>query len=116
MPSPSSLKHIVGIVTGGASGLGAATCATLLKAGARVVIADLPHQHERYLQLAEQVCRDFEASSDTMTSQTIMTFVETDVTQEDQVNRALDVAEELYGEPGEYRRKCSRYDWHHCII
>lgn len=93
----SSLKHIVGIVTGGASGLGAATCATLLKAGARVVVADLPHQYDRYLQLTEQVCHTYDSTEGR--SFPTITFVETDVTMEDQVSRALDVAEELYGEP-----------------
>lgn len=82
-----SLSHIVGLVTGGASGLGAATVSTLIQGGARVVVADLPHQYER-----------FDSST---TAANNISFVETDVTREDQVEKALDTVEELYGEPGE---------------
>ena len=38
----SQLQRVVGVVTGGASGLGRATVEKLVRNGARVVIADLP--------------------------------------------------------------------------
>lgn len=37
-----ALKSVVGLVTGGASGLGEATAARLVRHGARAVILDLP--------------------------------------------------------------------------
>lgn len=81
-----SLSRIVGIVSGGASGLGAATVSSLVQKGGRVLIADLPQQYDRY---SEQF-------SDT--SQVI--FVETDVTKEGDVKKALDQAEQMFGKPG----------------
>ncbi|GAB3587686.1 3-hydroxyacyl-CoA dehydrogenase [Calidifontibacter terrae] len=62
------------IVTGGASGLGGATTKTLLERGANVVVADLSG--------------DGPAGS---------VFVETDVTNEQQVQKAIDVAREQGG-------------------
>lgn len=63
-------------ITGGHSGLGSATAQTLSKAGAKVVIADLPTRHE-------------------VSSPGI--FVPTDVTQEAQVESALAAAIDHYG-------------------
>lgn len=93
------LSHVVGLITGGASGLGAATASTLIRAGARVVVADLPHQYERYLQLAEAVCRTTTESYPSMRHDQVISFVETDVTSEEQVMKALDAIEAQYGEP-----------------
>lgn len=103
----SRLSHVVGLVTGGASGLGSATASTLVRAGARVVVADLPHQYERFQELE----RRLSMHTDTHVHQHdnhkykyaqshSIAFVGTDVTSEDQVNKALDLVEELYGEPG----------------
>jgi 3-hydroxyacyl-CoA dehydrogenase / 3-hydroxy-2-methylbutyryl-CoA dehydrogenase len=85
------LSHIVGVVTGGASGLGAATVTSLIRQGARVVVADLGSQHQRgsYLRLAQ----------DAGGNENRLSFAETDVTCPQQVSRALDVAEEAFGEP-----------------
>jgi short chain dehydrogenase len=74
-----SLSHIVGLITGGASGLGAGTAHRLLQRGAKIIIADV--SSERYSGPAE--C-----------------FVTTDVTSEEQVDAALQVVEDLFGEPG----------------
>lgn len=95
-----SLSHIVGIITGGASGLGAATATTLIREGARIVVADLPHQYQRYLDLAEDLCQTSESYPSMQGRDRVISFVETDVTNEDQVNMALNTVEELYGEPG----------------
>mmetsp|Transcript_24488 Transcript_24488/g.36989 ORF Transcript_24488/g.36989 Transcript_24488/m.36989 type:complete len:249 (+) Transcript_24488:92-838(+) len=80
-----SLSHIVGIVTGGASGLGAATVSALVQKGGRVLIADLPQQFDRYKARFSE------------TNQ--VDFSETDVTKEDEVKKSLDKAEELFGTP-----------------
>ena len=100
------LSHVVGLITGGASGLGAATASTLIRAGARVVVADLPHQYERYLQLAEAVCRTTTESYPSMRHDQVISFVETDVTSEEQVMKALDAVEAQYGEPGKSQYSC----------
>ncbi len=65
------------LVTGGASGLGAATVRMLAANGARVVIADINDQLSTKLaqELGESVA-----------------FVETDITQEDQVQKLVDQA------------------------
>jgi NAD(P)-dependent dehydrogenase (short-subunit alcohol dehydrogenase family) len=72
----------VALVTGGASGLGRATAEGLVDAGARVVVADLASS-------------DGAAVADTLGD--AVRFVPTDVTSEDDVARALDVADELGG-------------------
>ncbi|GER22320.1 3-hydroxy-2-methylbutyryl-CoA dehydrogenase [Zafaria cholistanensis] len=66
------------IVTGGASGLGAATVRRLTGEGAKVVILDLPSS------AGAQVAAELGA-----------TFVAADVTDPDSVNEALDAAENL---------------------
>jgi len=66
------------LVTGGASGLGAATAERLARDGARVVIADLPSSDGK--TVAERVGA---------------TFVPTDVTDEQQVQAAVDAASDL---------------------
>jgi NAD(P)-dependent dehydrogenase (short-subunit alcohol dehydrogenase family) len=66
------------VVTGGASGLGAATVQRLTREGAKVVILDLPSSP------GSQVAADLGA-----------TFIAADVTDPDTVNEALDAAENL---------------------
>ena len=66
------------LVTGGASGLGRATAERLAQSGARVVIADLPASDGK--SVAERLGA---------------TFVPTDVTDEQQVQAAVDAASEL---------------------
>jgi NAD(P)-dependent dehydrogenase (short-subunit alcohol dehydrogenase family) len=69
------VQGVVAIITGGASGLGAATARKLATEGAHVVIADLQKAP------GEQVAAEIGG-----------TFVQTDVTVTDQVQAAVDVA------------------------
>jgi len=70
-------SSLIAFVTGGASGLGRASALNLLKNGARVVIADLPHQEE----LAKSLAQDFGEK---------VLFQPVDVTSEEMVNASLD--------------------------
>ncbi|WP_186313426.1 SDR family NAD(P)-dependent oxidoreductase [Halorubrum salsamenti] len=73
------------IVTGGASGIGAATCRVLAERGADVVVADLSvDEGER---LAESITEDGGHAS----------FVETDVSDEDAIAHMVDHAESMFG-------------------
>lgn len=72
------LDQTSAIVTGGASGLGAATARRLAAAGARVVVADLNSD------AGEQVASELSGA-----------FVPTDVSSEDDVARAVEVALEM---------------------
>ena len=92
------LSHVVGIVSGGASGLGAATVSCLVKRGARVVVADLAHQKDAFSRLAALACA--EAAQTRPDNECILAFAETDVTDQDQVMASLDMAETCFGEPG----------------
>ena len=71
------IKDAVAVVTGGASGLGLATTKRLLDAGAQVVVIDL-RGAEAVAELGDRA-----------------KFVETNVTDEAGVGKALDVAESL---------------------
>jgi NAD(P)-dependent dehydrogenase (short-subunit alcohol dehydrogenase family) len=70
----------VGLVSGGASGLGEAVVRALVQAGAKVVIADVSQDKGRVL--AEQLAGD-------------AVFVPTDVSDPEQVARAVDAASAL---------------------
>lgn len=70
----------VALVTGGASGLGRATAERLVRAGARVVVADLPTS---------------DGASVAAAMGDSVRFAPADVTDEDQVRAAVEVAEEL---------------------
>jgi len=65
------------LVSGGASGLGAATARMLVEAGARVVIADLNDQ------LGQKLAQELGPS---------VIFVKTDITQEEQVQKLIEQA------------------------
>lgn len=76
------LKNTVAIVTGGASGLGAATVRRLVIAGAKAVIVDL--NDERGVALASELGD-------------AVRFVKTDVSNEDDVQKAVDTALSQFG-------------------
>jgi len=91
------LSHIVSLVSGGASGLGAATAACLVRHGARVIVADLPHQQEHFHRLAVTCCAD--AAKLNIHEGTVLAFADMDVMNEDQISKALDLVEKEFGEP-----------------
>jgi NAD(P)-dependent dehydrogenase (short-subunit alcohol dehydrogenase family) len=70
------------VITGGASGLGAATCRRLVAAGASVVIADLN------AQAGEELTKELAAKA---------AFISTDVTSAESAQAAIDVAIQRYG-------------------
>ena len=74
------LNGISAIVTGGASGLGAATAQALAGRGAKVVLADLDRQADKGEALAKEIGG---------------LFVPTDVTDTDNVIAAVDAAREM---------------------
>lgn len=74
------LKDKVALITGGASGIGAATAQLFAERGAKVVIADL--QEERGESLAKEINGS---------------FVKVDVTREADISNAVDSAVDRYG-------------------
>ena len=79
-----SFSSLIGFVTGGASGLGRSAVVNLLRNGARVVVADLPHQEDT----AESLKEEFGDS---------VLFQPVDVTSENMVEDALDNCIEIFG-------------------
>lgn len=75
-----NIEGAVAVVTGGASGLGRATVDQIIKAGGKVVIADLPSSD------GEAVAREIGA---------LARFVPADVTDSDQMNAVFDAADEM---------------------
>jgi len=82
MSTIGALKNIVGLVTGGASGLGRATVERFVREGAKVILCDLPTSN------GQEVARSLGGSC---------VFAPTDVTSEDDVNKALDLAKSQFG-------------------
>jgi NAD(P)-dependent dehydrogenase (short-subunit alcohol dehydrogenase family) len=77
----------------------------LVKHGGRVVVADLPNQSSNFARLASVACAEAAAKNSNNVDggdRPILAFAETDVTDEDQVKAALDMAETEFGEPGLY--------------
>ncbi len=91
------IKGTVALITGGASGLGAATAGRLFDAGASVVLVDLPSSageayaaelNARSRAGGRAGCRCASRRS----RRTTAVFVPADVTSEDQVQAAVDAA------------------------
>lgn len=78
----SGVEGKVVVVTGAASGIGAATARLFAERGSRVVLADL--QEEPGKRLAEEIGKD-------------ALFVRTDVTQESDIAQAVDTAVQSFG-------------------
>ncbi|XP_049952405.1 3-hydroxyacyl-CoA dehydrogenase type-2-like [Schistocerca serialis cubense] len=76
------IKNLVGLVTGGASGLGKATAARLVQQGARVVICDLPTSQ------GTAVAKELGGNA---------IFAPVDVTSENDVQNALNVVKDKFG-------------------
>mmetsp|Transcript_3552 Transcript_3552/g.7764 ORF Transcript_3552/g.7764 Transcript_3552/m.7764 type:complete len:278 (-) Transcript_3552:1040-1873(-) len=90
-------QNVVAIISGGASGLGAATASYLVRNGARVVVADLPQAQEQFLKLLETTTSATSANGSNISGGSLK-FAETDVRSEDDVSLALDMAEGEFGE------------------
>jgi 3-hydroxyacyl-CoA dehydrogenase/3-hydroxy-2-methylbutyryl-CoA dehydrogenase len=92
------LSRTVAIVTGGSSGLGAATASFLVRNGGRVIVADLGHQYDTFLKMAETLGVTVDSTEVTREGPGLA-FAETDVTDASMVEAALDFAEQRFGEP-----------------
>ncbi|KAJ0810801.1 putative secoisolariciresinol dehydrogenase [Helianthus annuus] len=77
------LEGKVAIITGGASGIGEHTAKVFAEHGAKIVIADVQDQ------LGQAVCETIGSSNSI--------YVHCDVTDEEQVKNAVDIAVETYG-------------------
>ncbi|KAI5633136.1 short chain dehydrogenase domain-containing protein [Phthorimaea operculella] len=75
-------KGLVGLVTGGSSGLGRATAELLVKQGGRVIICDLPSSN------GQETAKQFGENA---------AFVPTDVTSEQDVKNALQTTKDKFG-------------------
>jgi 3-hydroxyacyl-CoA dehydrogenase/3-hydroxy-2-methylbutyryl-CoA dehydrogenase len=93
------LSRTVAIVTGGSSGLGAATASFLVRNGGRVIVADLGHQYDSFLKMAETLGVTVDTSTEVTREGPGLAFAETDVTDASMVEAALDFAEQRFGEP-----------------
>lgn len=87
-----SYQHVVAIISGGASGLGAATASYLARNGARVVVADLPQAQVNFLKMEASVMGGDDYGNGRLK------FSNVDVRSEDDISNALDMAEEEFGE------------------
>jgi len=91
-------RNVFAIISGGASGLGGATASYLVRHGARVVVADLPAAEESF----EKLDAFTNANSSDVDVNDSLKFAKTDVTNEEDISFALDMAENEFGEQGEW--------------
>ncbi|KAG7361376.1 3-hydroxyacyl-coenzyme A dehydrogenase [Nitzschia inconspicua] len=104
------LRNVRAIVSGGSSGLGAAAASHIVKNGGKVVVADLKASEENFWnmnRMLEEIVTPSQSYSSNNTqpcassfsTSQVLAFSETDVTNADQVSRALDMAEDVFGKP-----------------
>mmetsp|Transcript_16111 Transcript_16111/g.23564 ORF Transcript_16111/g.23564 Transcript_16111/m.23564 type:complete len:305 (-) Transcript_16111:558-1472(-) len=129
------LRSVVAVVSGGASGLGAATASAITRGGGRVVVADLPEARDNFLRLAAAACAEVHIADGAevaegvscelsyhpyvthkdkkgktkcdFSSGPLMAFAETDVRSEQNIIDALNIAEEKFGEPVNVAINCA---------
>lgn len=116
------LRSVVAIVSGGASGLGAATANAIVRRGGRVLVADLPEASDNFHRLATATCAEVHHVGPLaegidcdyspheggkggtnkkrgMHEGALMAFSEVDVRNEIDILNALDKTETTFGEP-----------------
>ncbi|KAI9033523.1 short-chain dehydrogenase/reductase SDR [Hyaloraphidium curvatum] len=79
----------VALITGGASGIGAATALAFARAGAHVAVSDLPHQAELALKVAEKIKGEVEGAK--------VVVLEHDVAREDEWERVIEEVHKQLG-------------------
>ena len=77
------LRNVVAIVSGGSSGLGAATASYIVRNGGRVVVADLPSSKDHFLRLAAASCAEVHLP------------IHSNITSTDNRNEVDDITEEI---------------------
>jgi len=93
------LRHTLAIVSGGASGLGAATVSHIIRHGGKAMVADLPQQYDTYLRLAAGATADASKVKGSDPKKKVIGFTPVDVCDEVEVTEALDQVERIFGEP-----------------
>ncbi|KAG7355838.1 3-hydroxyacyl-coenzyme A dehydrogenase [Nitzschia inconspicua] len=103
------LRNVRAIVSGGSSGLGAAAASHIVKNGGKVVVADLKASEENFCNMtrtleeivtpSQSYISDTQPCTSSFSTSQVLAFSETDVTNADQVSRALDMAEDVFGKP-----------------
>ena len=83
------LKNFVGLVTGGASGLGKATVERLIREGARVTIVDLPTSK------GQEIVENLNSSSEADEIQKCQ-FIPCDIRNENEVQEALNATKDTF--------------------
>ncbi|XP_077230495.1 short chain aldehyde dehydrogenase 1-like [Tasmannia lanceolata] len=83
-PIPKRLEGKVAVITGGASGIGAATARLFVHHGAKVIIADVQDE------LSHSVCQELGSDENAL-------FIHCDVSKDEDVRNAVDSAVSKYG-------------------
>jgi len=91
------LRNVVSIVSGGASGLGAATVDHIIRHGGKAMVADLPKQFDYYLRIAAEATAI--APKKKEKEECVIGFSPVNILEEDTIKEALDLCEEKFGEP-----------------